>query len=172
MTSDFAPYAERYQNTSGPGDARPTALEIVRDNDLAGKWARKVVLVTGGTSGIGVETVRALHATGADVYFTARDTEKGQKTLRDISSRSDGSGKLEVIDMDLDSLDSVRAAAQAFLGKSDKLNLLVNNAGMSKHPASTDSTILMMVVLLFSNLILVSVPRDHGYSIQQDEGRI
>ncbi|RYP60856.1 hypothetical protein DL769_007956 [Monosporascus sp. CRB-8-3] len=69
-----------YVDTKGSGDARPTALRIVRDNDLGNKWASRVVLVTGATSGIGIETARALHATGADVYFTARDTKEGQET--------------------------------------------------------------------------------------------
>ncbi|KAH7015926.1 hypothetical protein EDB80DRAFT_568221 [Ilyonectria destructans] len=103
MASVFAPYSDRYKNPQDPGDQRPTALEIVQDNNLA----RKVALVTGRTSGIGVETMRAFLATGADVYFTARDLKKGQDTIDDVRSRSDGKGKLEVIGMDMDSLASV-----------------------------------------------------------------
>ena len=72
----LAPYATDYADPNGPGDARPTALKIVRDQNLDGRLSGKVFLVTGGTSGIGRETVRALHATGADVYFTGRDNEQ------------------------------------------------------------------------------------------------
>lgn len=131
MTDPFRPYAALFEHPNGPGDQRPTALDIVRDNDALGTYSGKVALVTGGTNGIGTETVRALHATGADVYFTARDAAKGEKTRRDLLAKSEGKGKLEVILMDLDSLESVRNAAKAFLEKSDKLNILVNNAGES-----------------------------------------
>jgi NAD(P)-dependent dehydrogenase (short-subunit alcohol dehydrogenase family) len=94
-----------------------------------GQWAGKVALVTGATSGIGVETARALHATGADVYFTARDLQKGAATREDILKTSGGKGRLEIIELNLDSLESVRKAAKAFLQQSNTLNVLVNNAG-------------------------------------------
>jgi len=104
-------------------------LQVVTDNDAIGKWAGRVILITGGTSGIGVETVRALHATGADVYLTARDLRKGQATREDILTTSHGRGRLEIIELNLDSLESVRNAAKHFLQKSSVLNVLVNNAG-------------------------------------------
>jgi NAD(P)-dependent dehydrogenase (short-subunit alcohol dehydrogenase family) len=88
-----------------------------------------VVLVTGcSPGGIGPETARAIHATGADVYITARDIKKGEEIAKDILS--DGkSGKVEVIQLDLASLESVREAAKNFLKRSSKLNVLINNAG-------------------------------------------
>lgn len=94
MSDLFAPYKETYVDLQGPGDSRPTALQVVNDNDLIGKWAGKVALITGATSGIGIETARALHATGADVYITARNTAKAVAALDSIRSRSDGKGKL------------------------------------------------------------------------------
>ncbi|CAH0043773.1 unnamed protein product [Clonostachys solani] len=136
MSNPTKSYAESYRSPNGPGDARPTALQIVEDNQLVGVWKGRVVLVTGGTSGIGVETVRALHATGADVWFTARDASKGQNTLEDISKSSRGEGLLQVLAMDLDSLESVREAADSFLKKSSKLNILINNAGIMATPYS------------------------------------
>ena len=124
-------YAHLYADPKGPGDARPTALQIIKDNDLVHKWSGKVCLVTGATSSIGLETVRALHATDADVYFTARDDKKGQAAIDDIRKNSEvkGSGKLEYIIMEGQKLDSVRAAAEEFLKRSDRLNILINNAG-------------------------------------------
>lgn len=121
-----------------------------------GELAGKVALVTGGTSGIGVETVRALHATGADVFFTARDSKRGAETQQEIAKRSTGKGRLQVIMMDLDSLESVRQAAQDFLSRSNKLNILVNNAGM--WPLAIRS--------FFSN---VSLYRYNGNPLFQDE---
>lgn len=129
MSDLFNPYAAAYEDPHGPGDARPTALQVVEDNGCIDSWDGRVALVTGATSGIGVETARALHATGADVYFTSRDPKKGQATKADIASRSNGKGQLEVTDMDMDSLESVRRAVKSFLSQSDKLHVLVNNAG-------------------------------------------
>jgi NAD(P)-dependent dehydrogenase (short-subunit alcohol dehydrogenase family) len=130
MQDLFHPYANLFAaEPKGPGDARPTALQVIRDLDLVGKMAGKVALVTGATSGIGIETARALHATGADVFITARDLTKAQPILEDIRKTSEGHGNLEVLEMEALSLDSVKKAAKAFLQKSDKLNILVNNAG-------------------------------------------
>ena len=104
-------YAETYVNPQGPGDSRPTALQIVQDNNCAGKWVGKVVLITGATSGIGVETARAIHETGADVYITARDETRAKLVVNDILGKSNGKGKLEIIKLDLESLSSAKAAA-------------------------------------------------------------
>ncbi len=73
-----AKYAAAHVQPAGPGDARPTALQIVSDEGLLGALPGSVFLVTGCSSGIGVETARALHATGADVSLTVRDVAKGQ----------------------------------------------------------------------------------------------
>jgi hypothetical protein len=74
-------YAAAYTNPKGPVDARPTALQIVHDESLDGKLAGKVVVITGTTSGIGLETARALSATGATLFLTARDMKKAEITL-------------------------------------------------------------------------------------------
>lgn len=130
MADKLNPYNDRYENPQGVGDRRPTALCVVEDEGLVDAYEGNVALVTGGTNGIGVETVRALHATGADVYFTARDAAKAKKTVDDIRAWSTGNGKLEYVMMNLDSLSSVRKAAKDFLSKSERLNILVNNAGI------------------------------------------
>ncbi|KAH6991140.1 putative short-chain dehydrogenase [Ilyonectria sp. MPI-CAGE-AT-0026] len=134
MSDSFKPYATQFSNPKGPGDARPTALQIINDNHLTNKWADKVALVTGATSGLGTETARALVATGAHVFITARDLQKAQGVVDNILKSSEGAGKLEVIEMDMNSLESVKKAAQTFLSKSTKLNILVANAGIMATP--------------------------------------
>lgn len=124
-----ASYANDHRDPNGPGDARPTALKIIRDQGLDGELLGKVFFVTGCTSGIGIETARALHATGADVYFTGRDKEAG----RDLVGRltKDGKpGKVVFMELDLTSLASVQDTASKFRGMSDKLNGLICNAGI------------------------------------------
>jgi NAD(P)-dependent dehydrogenase (short-subunit alcohol dehydrogenase family) len=127
--SHLAPYAREHADLNGPGDARPTALKIIRDQSLDGQLEGKVFLVTGGTSGIGLETVRALHATGADVYFTGREPKQGTAVANAL--KTDGKpGKVEFIALTLDSLKSVHSAAAEFLARANgQLNCLVCNAG-------------------------------------------
>ncbi|KAH6988835.1 short-chain dehydrogenase [Ilyonectria sp. MPI-CAGE-AT-0026] len=132
--SRLAPYLEQHKTLNGPGDARPTAVQIIEDQGLVGKWTGRVVFITGcSPGGIGPEAARAFHVAGADVFITVRDVAKGQQVAKDILS--DGRpGKIEVIQMDLASLDSVRAGAKEFLSKSKKLNVLLNNAGIMACP--------------------------------------
>jgi NADP-dependent 3-hydroxy acid dehydrogenase YdfG len=58
-----------------------------------------------------------------------RDIKRGQEVLEEILASSEGSGKLELLEMELDSLKSVRAGANEWLKRSNKLNVLVSNAG-------------------------------------------
>jgi len=130
MSALPAPYAAAHASPRGPGDARPTALQIVRDCGLGdGSLAGNVMLVTGCTSGIGPETARALHATGADVYMTARDPARAADLA--ASMRAAGhAGRVEVLRMELAELASVREAAGEFLRRSGgRCHVLVNNAG-------------------------------------------
>lgn len=128
-------YSAAYASPKGPGDARPTALQVVEDEGLVGKLTDKVALVTGANSGIGLETARALHATGVTLFITARDAAKAQKAMDEILNGPVKSGApIHAIEMRLDSLESVRGAAKAFLAQSNKLNLLILNAGIMATP--------------------------------------
>jgi NAD(P)-dependent dehydrogenase (short-subunit alcohol dehydrogenase family) len=125
-------YQPAYKNPNGPGDARPTALDIVKDEGLENKLTDKVVLVSGISSGIGIETARAFHATGATVFGAVRDVVKGQRVVDEIMA-SDPSNKapIHLIEMKLDSVESIKKGSEEFLKRSDKLNIIVNNAGVS-----------------------------------------
>ncbi|KAK1674655.1 hypothetical protein BDP55DRAFT_704877 [Colletotrichum godetiae] len=126
-------YAEAHQNPKGPGDARPTAFQIIQDEDLIGKLTGKIILITGANQGIGLETARALYQTGATIFLGVRSHEKGEKAIADItaSTKTETSGSLKIVVMSLDDFSSVRKGAQDFLSKSNgKLNILINNAGI------------------------------------------
>jgi NAD(P)-dependent dehydrogenase (short-subunit alcohol dehydrogenase family) len=134
-------YAESHKiaNLGGAGDARPTALDIIKDENLIGRLSDKVILITGISSGIGVDTLRALHTTGAHIYGTVRNMSKAQPVVDQIlSEKHEGGGKIDLIEMDLSSFASVRSGAQSFLSKSpNHLNLLIGNAGIMACPHST-----------------------------------
>ena len=133
---DSQRYASLHQSSNGPGDARPTTQQILEDNDMIGQLQGRVVLITGGSNGLGVEEVRSLAKTGAQIFFTSRNLDKGRKVrdeiLKELGEVESGDGpRVEVIQMDLQSLDSVRKGAEEFKTKSEKLDLLINNAGES-----------------------------------------
>jgi NAD(P)-dependent dehydrogenase (short-subunit alcohol dehydrogenase family) len=87
-----------------------------------------VVVVTGANSGIGKETAAALAARGAHVVMTARDRQKGEAALDEVRART--SGSVELADLDLASLASVRRCADDLLARHDHVHVLVNNAGL------------------------------------------
>lgn len=126
----MSPYTESHVTPQGPGDARPTAMQIVKDEGLEGKLAGKVVVITGTSSGLGVETARAMKATGAKLFVTARDTKKAKEALAGIIDEQD-----TVVEMDNTSLESVRKAGAKIMEEAGgKVNILINNAGIMAVP--------------------------------------
>ncbi|MFJ2443866.1 SDR family NAD(P)-dependent oxidoreductase [Streptomyces sp. NPDC087658] len=112
------------QHAIGSGfGARSTAGEVLAGIDLTGKLA----VVTGGYSGIGLETTRALAAAGARVVVPARRPEAAEKALSGI----DG---VEVDELDLSDLDSVAGFAGRFLASGRTLDLVITNAGIMACP--------------------------------------
>lgn len=92
-----------HSNPQGAGDARPTALQIIHDESLEGKLVGKVIVLTGGSAGIGIETARALSVTGATLIITVRDMKKAETALHGILepsrvSRRSGSHKAVFFD--------------------------------------------------------------------------
>ena len=106
-----------------------TTDEVIKGVDLSGR----VALVTGASSGLGLETSRALAAAGAHVVLAVRDKAKGEATLAELRERVPGAS-LEYGELELSSLDSVRAFAGWFLDTHPRLDLLVNNAGIMATP--------------------------------------
>jgi NAD(P)-dependent dehydrogenase (short-subunit alcohol dehydrogenase family) len=102
-----------------------TAAEVVAGIDLGGRRA----IVTGGSSGIGVETARALAGAGAEVTLAVRDTDAGQRTAAEITAEAGnvvGVGRLDLAD---------QASIAAFVASwSGPLHVLINNAGVMALP--------------------------------------
>ena len=99
-----------------------TAAEVAHGVDLTGKRA----VVTGASSGIGVETAKALASTGAEVILAVRDTTAGERVMGEIIETT-GNEEIGVAELDLADLKSVEAFYEAWEGS---LHLLVNNAGV------------------------------------------
>ena len=93
----------------------------------------RTAVVTGANGGLGLETTRALAAKGAHVVMTARNQEKAAAAVEDIRATV-GEPSLELIALDLASQAAVREAAEKILAAHDKIDLLVNNAGVMGIP--------------------------------------
>jgi NAD(P)-dependent dehydrogenase (short-subunit alcohol dehydrogenase family) len=103
--------------------------------DVPGQRGR-VAVVTGANTGIGFETARVLAARGASVVLAVRDVEKGKKAAARIADTAPGAD-VTVQQLDLSSLDSVRAAAEELRDRHPKIDLLINNAGVMYTPKRT-----------------------------------
>jgi NAD(P)-dependent dehydrogenase (short-subunit alcohol dehydrogenase family) len=99
-----------------------TAAEVIEGINLHDKRA----IVTGGSSGIGVETARALASAGAEVTLAVRDTDAGRRTAADITATT-GNADVHVGRLDLADQDSVASFVSGWDGP---LHLLINNAGV------------------------------------------
>ncbi len=89
----------------------------------------KTVVITGGNSGIGLETAVALAQAGAKTVITARDRTRGEAAVADIRARS-GRDDVDLVVFDLASIASIRAGAAAILARCERIDVLVNNAGL------------------------------------------
>ncbi|HEU4407982.1 MAG TPA: oxidoreductase [Polyangiaceae bacterium] len=101
-------------------------------DDIPDQTAR-VAIVTGANSGIGFETARALARKGARVVLACRSAERGRAALERLAGEVPA-GRATVAPLDLSDLDSVAAFAAAFAAEHDRLDLLVNNAGVMVPP--------------------------------------
>ena len=110
--------------------ATSTTDEVLAGVNLSGKR----VLVTGVSAGIGVETARALAAHGAQVVGAARDLAKAKRATQQVLADAAHGGGLELVELDLASLASVRACAQALLAQDKRFDLVIANAGVMACP--------------------------------------
>jgi NAD(P)-dependent dehydrogenase (short-subunit alcohol dehydrogenase family) len=122
-------YQGALQYPVGSGfNATSTTNEVIKGIDLTGK----IAIVTGGNTGIGLETTKTLAAAGATVIVPARDITKAQRNLAGIAN-------VELEPMDLMNPQSIDAFAEKFLASNRPLHLLINNAGIMWVPLRKDS---------------------------------
>ena len=122
-------YNGALQKPVGSGfSATSTTNDVIKGIDLTGK----VAIVTGGNTGIGLETVITLSKAGATVIVPARDVEKARVNLHGIAH-------VEIEEMDLFNPDSIDRFAEKFLASGRPLHLLINNAGIMFVPLRRDA---------------------------------
>jgi len=110
--------------------AESTTDEVLEGIDLNGKR----VLVTGTSAGLGVETARALAAHGAWVVGTARDLAKAEAATATVREQATGTGGIELVELDLASLASVRACADKLVAAGKPFDIVIANAGVMATP--------------------------------------
>src|SRR6201996_4264225 len=111
--------------------AKSTTEDVLAGIELKGKR----ILVTGVSAGLGVETARALVAHGADVVGAARDLEKAKRATAEVSKAAAANGaNFELIELDLASLKSVRAAAEKLVADGRLFDVVIANAGVMATP--------------------------------------
>jgi len=117
------------QKPIGSGfNAGSTTSEVIKGIDLTGK----IAIVTGGNTGIGLETTKTFAAAGATVIVAARDIKKAKTNLKGLAN-------VEIESMDLMNPSSIDAFAEKMLASGRPLHLLINNAGIMWVPMSRDS---------------------------------
>jgi protochlorophyllide reductase len=94
----------------------------------------RLALITGGSSGLGLETARALVARGATVILGCRSRERADRARQELLASAAGGGAIDLLDLDLADLASVGRAAAALADTYGRLDLLINNAGVMGLP--------------------------------------
>jgi NAD(P)-dependent dehydrogenase (short-subunit alcohol dehydrogenase family) len=140
-----------------------TAEQVCRGIDLTGKNA----LVTGANTGIGKETARVLALRGAHVTMGCRDQQKAEHARKDILRSAKGridDDQLDLLDLDLNSLDATQASAEEYTSRRRPLHLLINNAGImipmerrTEDGLEAHFGINHLAHFLFTNLLLDSL---------------
>jgi NAD(P)-dependent dehydrogenase (short-subunit alcohol dehydrogenase family) len=120
---------------AGKFGATSTTDEVLEGVDLSGQR----ILVTGVSAGLGVETARTLAAHGAQVVGAARDLQKAKVATEQVRTQATHGGGLELVELDLASLASVRACADALISNGEPFDLVIANAGVMACPKGQTS---------------------------------
>jgi len=115
---------------AGPFGSTSTTNDVLSGKDLSGKR----VLVTGVSAGLGVETARALAAHGAQVVGAARNIAKAKRATAEVRAQAANGGGLELVELDLASLENVRACADALVADGRPFDVVIANAGVMRTP--------------------------------------
>jgi NAD(P)-dependent dehydrogenase (short-subunit alcohol dehydrogenase family) len=115
-------------------DKNTTTDEVLAGVDLSGRR----IVITGTSGGLGLESTRALASKGAAVTMLARNAEKNEAAAASVREKLPGAD-LETRAIDLTSFESVRTCAEGILATHDKIDVLINNAGVMVCPFSTNA---------------------------------
>jgi NAD(P)-dependent dehydrogenase (short-subunit alcohol dehydrogenase family) len=115
---------------AGTFGATSTTDEVLAGVDLSGKR----ILVTGVSAGLGVETARTLAAHGAQVVGAARNLDKAYAATAEVRAQAKNGGGLELVELDLASLASVRTCAAGLVAAGQPFDLVIANAGVMATP--------------------------------------
>src|SRR5271156_4149056 len=115
--------------------AESTTDQVLEGVNLSGKR----ILVTGASAGLGVETARTLAAHGATVVGAARDLDKAKQATEIVRKDAKNGGSIELVQLDLASLKSVRACADALVKAGKPFDVVICNAGVMACPKGTTS---------------------------------
>ena len=123
---------------------------------------KKVVIVTGGTAGIGKETARLLYQLNATVIITGRDKNKAEAFFESLPMHTPQRPKMKFYQVDFKDLDQVKQFAETIKSKYKKIDVLVNNAGMMspEHRLSEEGVELTMTVNHLAGVYLTSLLMD------------
>lgn len=103
---------------------------LITEQNLVDQKGR-VFIVTGGYAGVGYELSRILYGANATVYVAGRSESKGSAAIAKIKQgNTKSSGRLEFLSVDLADLKSIKPAVESFLSKEQRLDVLVQNAGV------------------------------------------
>jgi NAD(P)-dependent dehydrogenase (short-subunit alcohol dehydrogenase family) len=136
--------------------------------ELASDWSGKVALITGGTSGIGLDVARRFLAKGARVAITGRDVERGSAAEAELGSDA------VFVAADASDADDVERSVTATLERFETVDVLVNNAGIADHTPTVDVTLAAWQRVIDTNLTSAFVCSREALKImkQQRRGRI
>lgn len=151
--------AHAFEKLAGPGDARPTAQQIIADSNKENALQGKAILITGVTSGLGTASAVALASTGATIYAVGRSVERAKTALAAIAD----SPNVHFLELDLASNASVRSFAADFLKHSaGKLHILMNNAGgiLAERAISEDGIEKQFAINYTGQFLLFSLLKD------------
>ncbi|KAH7557662.1 hypothetical protein JRO89_XS11G0198200 [Xanthoceras sorbifolium] len=145
-----------------------TAEEVTQGVDGAGLTA----IVTGGSSGIGIETVRALALRGVHVIMAVRNVVAGNKVKEEILKKNPAA-KIDVMELDLSSMASVRKFTSDFIARGLPLNILINNAGIMGTPftLSKDNIELQFATNHIGHFLLTNLLLDTMKKTAKESGR-
>lgn len=160
----------RLFNRKGPSgfSASSTAEEVTQGIDATGLTA----IVTGASSGIGAETTRVLALRGVHVFMAVRNMAAGTD-VKDAIVKEIPTAKVDVLELDLSSLASVRKFASDFTTKGLPLNILINNAGIMASPfmLSKDNIELQFATNHLGHFLLTNLLLDTMKRTAQESGR-